>query len=96
MNHLDDYVQMLIAARWIKAEDVDDEYQAYCKRVSKPETYRAWSLYREDWSNLDAQYKAEIQRLYDLHPDGNIGRNGRIKEKELLDAMGWIEVQLGY
>jgi len=100
-----EYEQMLIAASWITADSLDSEYQEYLASTVdlqrrfdefEPMTYAAWESMREQWNQLDAAYKTEVQPHYDSHPDGNIPWQVRDREKQLLRDMDWIETSLGY
>jgi hypothetical protein len=100
-----EYEQMLIAAGWITAESLDSEYQKYLASTVdlqrrfdefEPMDYSAWKSMHEQWNQLDAAYKTEVQPHYDRHYDGNIPWQVRDREKQLLRDMDWIETNLGY
>lgn len=88
---MDEYVGMLVAAGWIDAGDIDDEYQQYIKRVQKAGgdemTYQGWKSDMDEWKALDAQFK----QLEEKHGIGTVWDAAPEETKRLCDAMAEIE-----
>lgn len=96
---MDEYVEMMIAAGWISAGDVDDEYQAYLKSGSQHEfdddaSYEDWHRWRKEWNELNEQYKkleSEHPELWDVYSHPH-----RHEAQRLLDNMVRLESYLRY
>lgn len=95
-----DYAAMMIAAGWIGAGDLDDEYQEYLRKKScdyDEMSYSQWQATKADWAELNAQYEREIEPLYmTLEPGFDLTHEQKKLQKRLLDNMMYIEVALGY
>lgn len=89
-----EYEAQLIAAGWVTADTLDPDYVAYA-RHNEGMDYDAWLYHKRKWDALDAQYKAEIQPLYDRE-GYQLTRHEKCRAQELVKEMSWIEVLLGY
>lgn len=95
---MSDYVQCLIAAGWISAGDVDEDYQQYLQ--STPNTpddetmdYDSWLSMRAGFDDLNDEFK-QLERE---HPDlWDYGCSANNEADRLLRAMVRYEVALRY
>lgn len=91
-----EYEQMLLAAGWVKPEDLDPDYWRYTK-ISPGEgldggvaTYDQWQGMKREWDALNAEYEAiEADFPDQFHPHTH-------RQDQLLDQMSRLEYLLGY
>jgi hypothetical protein len=92
-----EYVACMIAAGWITAGDVDDEYQAYLNTPPRYDddddcSYEGWQGMRREWQALNTEYES----LNASHPDmwDTWNHPQRMEGERLIKAMSDIEFHL--
>jgi len=91
-----EYEQMLLAAKWISIEDIDDDYRKYAHKNPDAMSYSQWVASKQEWDDLNAQFMA-------LEKKHGMGRVWQLEDNpdydtahQILEDMGWLEVCLGY
>lgn len=97
---MNDYIECMIAAGWIDAGDVDDEFQAYKRNAPfdlDVQGYAGWLELKQRAAEVTAQYDAEIEPLLSaLEPGRSLPYEQQQRQRELLAEMSFLDWQLGY
>lgn len=95
MTQFTDYQEMLIAAGWIEASDLDEEYQDYLKRYRSAGnhpmdvlSYEQWKATWEEYTDSNVQYSewtktVSFPRTWDEQVDESLF----FKELEWLECL---------
>lgn len=90
-----EYEQMLIAAGWVSVETLDEDYLSYIRSNGSDMDYSVWVSMKKQWDDLDSQYRAEINPLYER--DGyTLSSLEEKRAQALIRDMSYLEVMLGY
>ena len=96
MEQHSEHVEMLIAAGWIDAGAIDDDYQDYVRRALPLDTmtYEEWLDTMREWDEINQQWEREIEPYYSPYKTIEVPRAVQKLEKKLLEQMSWIEAML--
>lgn len=88
-------LEEMVAAGWIPASDLDEDYQEHIKAHGEID-YGDWKHMRSELGRLNALYEAEVAPYYTREWNARIPDKVEKRGDNLMRQMVQIEAALGY